>query len=86
MRRRFVPVVGKRISGPSVATLPNPLSCHPHPEMPQPLQGSRITVAADVDPIRQLAAPDELTESENCTCAESAPVRLPSARPRSHSR
>jgi hypothetical protein len=55
------------------------LSCQPQPDKPQPLQFSRFTsVAADV-PIRQIAAPELLTELLNCTNTESFAQLLLSA-------
>jgi hypothetical protein len=58
MRTVCVPVATNRTSGPITPT-PQPLSCHPHPESPQPLQSSRFTSALLVVPVRQIGAPDE---------------------------
>src|SRR5262245_27106320 len=70
MRSFCVPVVEKYTSGPSTPT-PQPLSCQPQLDKPQPLQSSRFISVADVVPIRQVAVPDDVTDFENWMKIES---------------
>src|SRR5688500_17303586 len=80
-----VPDVANRINGPSTPT-PQPLSCQPHPDNPQPEQSSRFISVALVLPIRNTAAPLLFTLSENCMKTESLPQKSLSALPRIHRR
>src|SRR5512132_1503274 len=79
------PVTANRIAGPSTP-LPKPLSCHPQPLRPHPVQSSSTIVVADVDPMRYTACPALSTLPENCTNTESLLHEFASARPRSQSR
>ena len=51
--------------------MPQPLSCQPQSDTPQPLQSSRLTSAAAVVPMRQMGVPLGSTEPMNCTNTES---------------
>src|SRR5215208_3535816 len=66
--------------------MPQPLSCQPQFDRPQPLQSSMLTSAAAVVPLRQMAVPLESIALSNCTNTESFAQLLLSARPRAHSR
>jgi hypothetical protein len=81
----WVPLCAKRTTGPRTP-LPQPLSCHPHPDNPHPPHASRFTSVADVVPIRQTAAPLAVTASENCTKTESLAYEFRYAMPRIQSR
>src|SRR5438045_2668698 len=66
--------------------VPYPVSCHPQPARPQPLQSSMLTVIPDVVPMRYTAAADVFTAPENCTYTESLLYESLVAFPRIHRR
>ena len=76
----WVPVAAK-YTGVKGTFWPQALSCHFQPEIPQPLQSSRLTSVAEVVPMRQVAPPEAVTLPENCTKTESLAHEFWSALP-----